>query len=278
MPPPAGRRVELPAFGWLFAVAAALVLLARLARVAGELPAPIAGSDLAAGLASGLLALLPAALLARLPDAPRTHRLLFWGLAGGAVAEWVWAALPLLPLGTAGTGWLTSGVFLMLYLLQAAAALLVALGLLRLRARGPTRGWLLGLIVALQLGFMLVELGLPAAESHLSLLSPWLVLPALGTMAGACAVWVPVSAWLDGEAPRAFWGLLALGFPLGVLGRVVGVGELLALLAPGPGGVVSDRVYLLATVAVALIGIAGSLLALAAYARATPRVPVVPGS
>ncbi len=178
-PSSGGARVELPALGWLFAVAAALVLLARLARVAGGLPTP---------------------------------------------------------------------------------------------------GWLLGLIVALDLGFMLVGLGLPAAAAHLSLLSPWLVLAALMTAAGACAVWVPVSAWLDGEAPRAFWGLLALGFPLGVLGRVVGVGELLALLAPGPGGVVSDGAYLLSTVAVALIGIAGSLLALAAYARATPGVPVVPGS
>ena len=65
-----GRRVELPALGWLFAVAAALVLLARLVRIPGELPAPIAGSDLAAGLASGLLALLPAALLSRLPTRP----------------------------------------------------------------------------------------------------------------------------------------------------------------------------------------------------------------
>ena len=50
--------------------------------------------------------------------------------------------------------------------------------------------------------------------------------------ASALASWVAVSAWLDRDAPRAFWTLLALGFPLGLLAKTASLGTLVPLLTP----------------------------------------------
>ena len=273
---PPGPEFALPALrplGWLFVVGAVLLVVVRL-RLSISAPTWLA-AGLPNDLAEGLAALLPAALLFRLPDAPRTQPLLFAGLAIGAALEWASAAQQYLPpeLGVATP--LAAGLAIGLDLAMAAASLAVGLGLLRLRRQGPTRGWLLGVFVAIDVGYMLAELGLPAAAAHQVLLTPsWLLaflLFALVGSASALASWVAVSAWLDRDTPRAFWTLLALGFPLGLLAKAASLGTLIPLLTPPLGDIGGNGLYLAAIALSGLFGAAGTLLALLAYSRAAPR-------
>ena len=271
---PPGPELPLPGLGplgWLFVVGAVLVVAVRV-RLA--LPAPtLLAAGLPADVAQGMGTLVPAALLLRVPAAPRTHPLLFGGLALGALAGWALTAAQYLSATWIATP-LAEGLVLGLYLAMAAASLAVGFGLLHLRPRGPTRGWLLGLFVAIDLGAMLAELGLPAAAAHQALLAPaWLVpsLPfVLLASTPALASWVAVSAWLDRDAPRAFWTLLALGFPLGLLGQVAALAALGPLLTP-PVDPAGNGLYLSATALHGLLAAAGALLALVAYGRAAPR-------
>ena len=96
---------------------------------------------------------------------------------------------------------------------------------------------------------------------------PHLVLVAV---VGAFAVWVPVSAWLDRDAPRAFWGLLALGFPLGLVARAGGLVQTIAMQAFASAGLYSSGLFVVATTLSALIGAIVAILALVAYAREMP--------
>jgi hypothetical protein len=82
-----------------------------------------------------------------------------------------------------------------------------------------------------------------------------------------------VSAWLDGDQPRSFWGLLALGFPLGLLGSAIGLAQTAAMLTPAPSGLASDAAFLVPTALGPLVGSVATLLALAAYARWAPAEP-----
>ncbi len=264
------RRPDLHWPGWVFVMGAALVVLVRLVRVADEPSTMVAQSAVPSAIAAGLGALLPAALLLRVPEASRTHRLLLIGLAGEALAEWAWVILPGLPIGSDSSAWTTSAVFVALYGVQFVAALCVGLGLLRLRARRPTRAWLLVAIVAGDLAFLGLQVGLAAAHAQVSVVSRALVPILLVTVGAGFAVWVPVSAWLDGDQPRAFWGLLALGFPLGLLGSTFGFAQTLAMLTPAPSGFASDAAFLVPTAMGALVGSVSTLLALTAYARWTP--------
>ncbi len=267
--------LELRPLGWLFVVGAACVIVARLDRLVGTSPATTVLSASPQAIAAALVALLPAALLLRVPDAPTGRRPLFVGLAATALTEWVQAAVfawssPLLP-STPSVWTVLSDVQVPLGVL---ASLLIALGLLRLRPGGATRPWLLVVIVGLEVGFLGLQVRLVATWAH-----PSFDLVALGpdvllTAAGGVAAWVPVSAWLDRDTPRAFWGLLALGFPLGLVASVVGLTQTVAMMSAPSMGLSSDALFLVATALGALIGAVVSLLAIVAYARETP----LPGS
>ena len=265
--------LELPPLGWLFVVGAAGVIVARLDRVIGTTPETVVVAAAASAIAAALVALLPAALLLRVPDAPTRQPALFVGLAATALTEWVQAALfawsP--PLLTANPSLWTvlSDVQVPLEVL---ASLLIALGLLRLRPGGATRPWLLVVIVGLALGFQGLQVGLLATWAHQSLdllaFGPGVLL----TAAGGVATWVPVSAWLDHDAPRGFWGLLALGFPLGLLSGAIGLAQMVAMTSAPPMGLSSGGLFLVATTFDALIGAGMLILAIAAYARLMPLV------
>ena len=178
--------------------------------------------------------------------------------------------LPALPIGSFPSVWILSAILVALYGIQSVAALCVGLGLLRLRARRPPRAWLLVVIVAIDLAFMSLQVGLPATRVDASFVPVALVPVVLTAVTAAFAVWVPVSAWLDGDQPRSFWRLLALGFPLGLLGSAIGLAQTLAMLTPGPSGLGSDVAFLVATAAGALVRSVATLLALTAYARWAP--------
>ena len=225
--------LELRPLGWLFVVGAACVIVARLDRLVGTSPAT---TVLAAGpqaIAAALVALLPAALLLRAPDAPTRRRPLFFGLAATALTEWVQAAVftwsPPLVTANASVWTVLSDVLVPLGVL---GSLLIALGLLRLRPGGATRPWLLVIIVGLDLGFLGLQIGLVATWAHLSFDLVTFGPDVLLTAAGGVATWVPVSAWLDHDAPRGFWGLLALGFPLGLVARAIGLTQTVAMMSP----------------------------------------------
>ena len=215
--------LELPPLGWLFVVGAACVIVARLGWLVGSSPATTVLSASPQAIAAALVALLPAALLLRVPDAPTSQRPLFFGLAATALAEWLLAAVftwsPSVLTANPSVWTVLSDVQVPLGTL---APLLIGLGLLRLRPGGATRPWLLVVIVGLDLGFLGLQVGLVATWAHPSVDLVTFGPDVLLTAAGGVAAWVPVSAWLDHDAPRGFWGLLAIGFPLGLAWRAIG--------------------------------------------------------
>jgi hypothetical protein len=83
----------------------------------------------------------------------------------------------------------------------------------------------------------------------------------------AFAVWVSASSWLDGERPRAFWGLLALALPLSLAARAFELPQVIAVAA-----LRSNALLVVGVTVGAFVGAVVSLLALAAYARLTPLV------
>ena len=206
-----------------------------------------------------------------MPDAPTRRRPLFFGLAAMAMTEWWQAALfawSPTQLTANESVWMVLSY--MQVLLGILAPLLVGLGLLRLRPAGATRPWLLVAIVGLALGLLGLRVGMIAIWTQ-----PSFDLVALGpgvllTAAGGVATWVPVSAWLDHDPPREFWGLLAVGFPLGLVAGALGLAQTLAMVSGPPMVLSSDGLFLSATTLDALVGIAISILAIVAYARLTP--------
>ena len=261
---------ELTWPAWVFIGGAVVVVLVHLSHVGQEPGGLLVASAVLSALVAGLGALLPAALLVRIPEAPRTQRLLLAGLAGQAVAVWGWAIFPVLLTGPARPDWSATAAFAILYGAAVVASICLAVGLLRLRRPGVRRVWLLAVIAVLQLGFTVVQAALPAATVHLSFVSPMLVPIAVLTVAAAFAAWVPVDAWLGRERPRPFWALLALGFPLGLVAGALGVWKTLEMLRPSGTGLTADTPFWVASMLVSLIGIAANVLALAAYARLTP--------
>jgi hypothetical protein len=266
--------LELPPLGWLSVVGATGVIVARLDRFVGTFPSTTVLYASPQAIAAALVALLPAALLLRVPDAPNRQRPLFFGLAAMALSEW-WQAVLVAwspPVLTANESVWTVLSYVQV-LLGILAPLLVGLGLLRLRPGGATRPWLLLVIVGLSLGFLGLQVRLVTTWAQ-----PSFDLVAFGpgvllTAAGGVATWVPVSAWLDHDAPRGFWGLLALGFPLGLVASALGLAQALAMVSGPPMGLSSDVLFLIATTLGGLIGAVVSILAIAAYARLTPLNP-----
>jgi hypothetical protein len=157
-------------------------------------------------------------------------------------------------------------------------SLLLGLGLLRLRVR-RTRVGLLVVIGALYVGLSVLTLGIIVAQVPQSydlgvpngfVTASGFVLLVLVAVVGAFVVWVPVSAWLDRDPPRAFWGLLALAFPLGLVARVGGFIQTIAMQAFASAGLYSSGLFVVATTLSALIGAIVAILALVAYAREMP--------
>ena len=277
-PAPQRPWVELPPLGWWIVVAAAGVLVAPLTRGVGAAPEPVALTACATSASMALAALVPAALLRRVPAAPRTNRVLLAGLLCGAAVEWLYA------IETASAPALLTSVPSLWTLLPDLAVpllvggpLLIALGLLRLRASGPTRPGLLVLLAVLNLALLLAPLALLDAWSHLPLDPVTSVFHVIMAVAVASATWVPLAAWLDREPHRAFWGLLALAVPLAILASLVSLTEIVAMVAGPPGRPTPEGLFLATSVAQALIGALASGCAIVAYARYTPSPRAVPG-
>ncbi len=253
-------RLGLPPLGWVFVATALFVVVARL-RTIGGAPLDIVPAILLSAIEASVVVLLPAALLWRAHDAVRTHSLLLAGLALVAADRLMLATNQLSPLFQNDDG-TRSAVGLAWPLLLPAGGVLIGLGLLRLRAR-LDRLPVLAAIVVTYLGISLASYLIGAGTGTLDAYDAALmvIVPA----AAAVAVWVPVAAWLESDAPRAFWALLAIALPVGVISR------LLTLLATIVGTSTQSNVLFVSMVTVnAFLGCLAALLALVAYARMTP--------
>lgn len=271
---PLGRRP----LSLVFVVAAAGLALGRASLIASDLgrggPLDVAAFAVVSGATQTLVVLLPAALLWRVPTAPRTHRMLLAGLALGALVE-------LLRLGTALASTSFSqppigpGLDTLAWLVRPLASLLVGLGLLHLRAGRMTRRGMLVVIASIYLALSLVPLGAELI-GNAPILFTWIVLVSgiLVPFLAAFAGWVPVDAWLAGERPRQFWGLLALGVPLYVFGALFA--EMLPawVVLPANPAAVNDIAFASLTLG-ELFSLGAVSLAFVAYARLTP-LPVDP--
>ena len=205
-------RLGLPPLGWVF-VAVALFVAATRLRTIGGAPADIVPDILLSSIQATVVVLLPAALLWRLPGAIRTHTLLLTGLALVAAAQLVMAANQLWPLFHSDDG--TRSTFDAAWpLLTPAGGILIGLGLLRLRV-GADRLSVLAAIVVTYVGIGVASylIGAGTGTLHAYDVAILVIVPA----AAAVAVWVPVAAWLESDTPQAFWGLLAVALPLGVI-------------------------------------------------------------
>lgn len=271
---PLGRRP----LSLVFVVAAAGLALSHAPLIASDLaigvPLDVAAFAAVSAATQTMVVLLPAALLWRVPTAPRTHRPLLAGLVLGALVE-------MLRLGAAFSSTSFSdpsigpGLNTLAWLVLPAASLLVGLGLLHLRAGRMTRRGMLVVIASMYLVLSLVPLGAelignePVFVTWVFLVSG-IVVPLLAAFAG----WVPVDAWLAGERPSRFWGLLALGVPLYVVGALLGGGWLLPawLALPADPAAVNDIVLASAGLG-GILTLAAVGLAFVAYARLTPSPP-----
>lgn len=253
-------RLGLPRLGWVFVAVALFVAATRLRTIAGA-PADIVPDILLSSIQATVVVLLPAALLWRLPGAIRTHTLLLTGLALVATTQLVMAANQLWPLFHSDDG--TRSTFDAAWpLLTPAGSILIGLGLLGLRV-GANRLSVLAAIVVTYVGIGVASYLIGAGTGTLDAYDAALmvIVPA----AAAVAVWVPVAAWLESDTPQAFWGLLAVALPLGVIVR------LLTLLGTIVATSTQSNVLFVPTVTVnALLGSLAVLLALVAYARMTP--------
>jgi hypothetical protein len=90
----------------------------------------------------------------------------------------------------------------------------------------------------------------------------WVLIAAAGS---GFALWVPVSAWLDGDRPRTFWTLLAVALPLRLL--LGGLSAVAFVLEPPT--MIELQSGLNVVGAAATLAIAAA--ALTAYGRFTPR-------
>ena len=256
-------RLGLPPLGWVLVAAAMFVGVVRLRTLSGA-PLDVVPTILLSAVESGVVVLLPAALVWRVHEALRTHALLLTGLALVAVDRLVLAMNQLWPLILNDDG--TRRAFgLVLPLLTPAGGVLIGLGLLRLRT-GPIRLPVLAAIVATYVGIGLASYLIGARTDSIEAYDA--VLMVIVPAAAAVAVWAPVAAWLELDAPPAFWGLLAVALPVGVISR------LLTLLATIVGTTTQSNVLFVPTVTVnSILGCLAALLALVAYARMTPGGP-----
>ena len=256
-------RLGLPRLGWLFVVAAAFVAVADLRSIQGP-GTEYAPAILLSALAATGVVLLPAALLWRVSGAAGSHRLLLAGLACGAAAEIVVGVLRFWPLDPDGASSARAAFAAGRPLLDALGGLLVGLGLLRLRA-GAARLVLLAVIASIYVALAVSSFVIGTTAAGI-LADPYnTAFLVIGPAAAAFAVWVSVAAWLDREPPRAFWGLLALAFPISLVSRVFALPWAIAAVE-----LRSNALYL---PGVTINGIAGAviaLLALVAFARCTP--------
>lgn len=259
-------RLGLPPLGWLF-VAGAVLVAAQHLRLGLAIPAEAIPPAILSGVTRVAIALLPAALLFRAPRAHRTHRLLLAGLAAGAIAELVRAVIAFWPSGPTGEAWRGTALDAAWPWLGPLGNLLVGLGLIRLRARRPPRFGLLAAIASayLALGVVPTWIVVAASQPVASIDGYSALLFVTVPLTAAVAVWVPVSARLGREPPRAFWGLLALGLPLGLAARAFALAQTVTEAAPR-----MDALFVVSVTLGAFVGAVVSLAALGAYARLTP--------
>jgi hypothetical protein len=259
----------------LFVVAAAVVAIGRGALIAGDLgiggPLDVAAFAGVSAATETLVVLLPVALLLRVPAAPQTHLMLLGGLALGALVEVLRLGSAIVPASLADPS-VGSILRTFAWLGVPFGSLLVGLGLLRLRAGRTTRRGMLVVIAFLYLVLSLLPLGAeligkaPVNVTWLFLVSGVLV-PILAAFAG----WVAVDAWLDGERPNLFWGLLAVAVPLHVVGAFFSAAlPLPALLAlPASPAALNSLAMASATLG-AILALVVVTLGFVAYARKTP--------
>jgi hypothetical protein len=265
---------RLPALGWAALLLAGLV---GLAWVATFLRGPGLGVALS-GLESVVIVALPAALLSRVPSAWRTHRRMLLGLLAGSVATAllrVWVPLLSVPPDQAPPGaWQWLAFVTGPEVLGIVGALLVAVGLARLRTRTPSHRarrllpvlMLAALVVAASIFLPLVWYPDAVAPSQVTtvLISAVIILGSAPIT--AYCLWVPLGAWLEREPPALFWTLLGLAAVTALAGMAVTLAANLAL-ATGP-ELFAPMAYLGEA-----LGVVGSILALVAYARLTPPPP-----
>ena len=257
-------RLGLPPLGWVFAAAALFVGVVHLRTLSGA-PLEIVPAILLSTVESGVVVLLPAAVLWRVHEALRTHALLLTGLALLAAGQLILAVNQLWPVLQNEDG-TRSALGITWPLLTPAGGILIGLGLLRMRT-GAIRLPVLAAIVAAYVGIGVASYVIGAGSGTIEAYDAGLmvIVPA----AAAVAVWVPVAAWLESDAPPAFWGLLAVALPFGVISR------LLTLLDTIVGTSTQSNVLFVPTMTVnSILGCLAALLALVAYARMTPRGPL----
>ena len=269
---PLGRHPQ----SMLFVLAAAGLALGRVSLVLSPLdnglPLDLAALALVSAATQTVIVLLPAALLWRVPTAARTYRLLLAGLALGALVELlrVGAALAGTTYGDEVPG---PALGTLASLLLPVASLLVGLGLLELRRGRMTRRGMLVVIASMYLALSLVPVGVELiANETISVTWMFLVIGIVGPLLAAFAGWVSADAWFGGERPSRFWGLLALGIPLYVIGALVGQGWALATWVAMPADplALNDLGYISATLG-EIFALIAAVLAFVAYARLIPR-------
>ena len=206
-------------------------------------------------LASGVAVILtPAALLWRLPAAPRIHPLLVAGLTVAAIER-----VRFITIDQVAGRYLPGFITYWWWLLVPIGAVLVGLGLARLRTRPLAR---VGLLLALVAAFVII-LAVNLAQFE-ALDDPRNVLVlALRAPAVAFAAWVALGAWLDRDEPRRFWALLALGVPVALGSSVLAVVSVLVQGAPGEG-------FSTAFVVQEAVNAAFAVVVLVAYGRLFP--------
>ena len=257
-------RLGLPPLGWVFVAVALFVGVVRL-RTLGGRPARHRPRTSCVSVEAGVVVLLPAALLWRVHEALRTHAVLFAGLALVAVDRLILAMNQLWPMIQNDDG-TRSAVGLAWPWLMPAGGVLIGLGLLRLRT-GPIRLPVLASIVAVYVGIGVASYLIGSGSATVDAYDAALLI--IVPSAAAVAVWVPAAAWLESDTPSAFWGLLAVALPVGVIAR------LLTLVATIVATSTQSNVLFVPTVTInSVLGCLAALLALVAYARMTPRETV----
>ncbi len=265
---------SLPLLGWGFLLLAGLV---GLSWAASFVQGPAFGGALAV-IAAVVGVASPAALLYRVPTAWRSHRLLLAGLAAGSVSGALSRALlPLVAAWSLGTvdPWRQFALWAGPAVLGLAGMLLVALGLARLRERPPSRGVrrLLPVLVLVELVgnasvflYLVTHPGSMPPSELPAALAPAAIILASAPIS-AYAAWVPLAAWIDGEAPRPFWVLLGVAALAGLAGLAPNL-AINVVLAIG-----SLDLFVPLTTLDEALAVAAAILAFVAYARCTPPPP-----
>jgi hypothetical protein len=158
------------------------------------------------------------------------------------------------------------------WVVQPIANLLVGLGLLHVRADRLTRRGVLLVLASIYLALSLVPLGAELI-GNAPVLVTWVVLVSaiLVPLTAAFAGWALIDAWLVGERPSRFWGLLALGVPLYVVGALLGEGWSLPAWLALPADPASVNGIATASANLGeIFALVAVSLALVAYARFIP--------